>query len=79
MTPLGSFWKRFVDLLPKPTKVVGAVSTVDGDGRYTLQLLGGAAIRARGISGFTVGDQVFVTNGVIEAKAPTLASEIIEV
>ena len=41
MAILGSFWKRFVDLLPKAPRYVGTVVSVVSPGVYTVQLAGG--------------------------------------
>lgn len=76
---LGSFWKRFFDLLPKTPRYSATVQSATGDGYYTVQLLGGASVRVRGSAGYVAGDRVFVADGAIENKAPALSSEVIEV
>ena len=43
----------------------------------TVQLPGGGTVRARGSA--AVGDRVFVRDGVLEAVAPNLPLEIIEI
>ena len=54
----------------------GEVKAVDA-GVATIMLPGGGVIQARGQA--TVGQRVFVRDGVIEGPAPDLTDEIIEV
>ena len=59
----------FMDLLPARPLQVGTVAAVDGD-VATITMPGGGTLQARGQA--TVGQRVFVRDGVIEGEAPTL-------
>ena len=48
-----------------------------GTGVVTVQLPGGGTVRARGSA--NIGARVFVRDGVLEAVAPNLSLEIIEI
>ena len=63
-------YKQFIDLLPPRPLLVGTVTAI-ADGVATVQLPGGATIRARGQA--AVADRVFVRDGAIEGPAPILA------
>lgn len=63
-------YKQFIDLLPKRPLLVGTVQAI-ASGVATIELPGGATIRARGEA--AAGDHVFVRDGVIEGPAPILA------
>lgn len=69
-------YERFRQLLPDPPLQVGTVTEV-GAGVVTVQLPGGGLVKARGSA--EVGQKVFVRDGVVEAVAPALALEVIEV
>jgi len=69
-------YEQFRQLLPDAPLQVGTVIEV-GIGVITVQLPGGGTVRARGSAG--VGQKVFVRDGVLEAIAPDLTLEIIEV
>ena len=75
---LGSFWRRFLDVLPKEARYVATVVSFSS-GQYTLQLPGGSALTARGPAGYSVASQVFVAGGVVEGPATSLPTEVIEV
>lgn len=62
-------YSRFLALLPPKPLMVGEVIEVDG-GVAILELPGGGRLQARGQA--TVGDRVFVRDGVIEGEAPNL-------
>ena len=81
MAILGSFWKRFVGLLPKSARYVGTVVSVISPGRYAVQLSGGGGIvqATAGVDEYVVSDRVFVTNQKIDGSAPTLPSITIDV
>lgn len=64
-----NLFKQFQDLLPQRPLEVGTVTYIDGDSAV-IELPGGGIIRARGTA--TVGQQVFVRDGVIEGQAPDL-------
>lgn len=69
-------YEQFRQLLPVAPLQVGTVIDV-GSGVVTVQLPGGGTIRARGSA--AIGERVFVRDGVLEAVAPNLALEIIEI
>ena len=69
-------YEQFRQLLPDAPLQVGTVIEV-GAGVVTVQLPGGGMTRARGSA--AVGDSVFVRDGVLEAVAPNLSLEIIEI
>lgn len=62
-------YTRFLALLPPRPQVVGTVSAVSGS-VATVTLEGGGQLQARGQ--VTVGDRVFVRDGLIEGEAPAL-------
>lgn len=65
-----------LNLLPSYPLQVGNVAAVT-DGIATLRMPDGKFIRARGAA--TVGQSVFVRNGVIEGEAPALTVIEIEI
>lgn len=69
-------YEQFKQLLTDPPLQVGTVTEV-GIGLVTVQLPGGGTVRARGSANF--GARVFVRDGVLEAVAPNLSLEIIEI
>ena len=69
-------YKRLLGLLPSRSVQVGVVVAY-ADGEATVELLGGSTIKARGV--VAVADTVYVRDNVIEAPAPDLPVEIIEV
>lgn len=78
--PLGSFWKRFIDLIPKPAKRVVTIVGIYPEGRYLVELLGGDNMNVLGAQGqYTLGDKVFLVDNVIEGKAPSLPTLVIDV
>ena len=62
-------YTRFLALLPPKPQLVGTVSAVSGS-VATVTLEGGGQLRARGQ--VTVGDRVFVRDGLVEGEAPAL-------
>ena len=64
-----NIYRQFLDLLPKRPLHIGEVTAVDA-GVATITLPGGGVIQARGHA--TVGQRVFVRDGVIEGPAPAL-------
>ena len=62
-------YRAFLDLMPQRPLQVGTVTAVDGD-VATVTLPGDGVLQARGQA--TVGQRVFVRDGVIEGEAPTL-------
>ena len=71
-----NLYQQFRALLPEPPLQVGTVTAVAG-GVATVQMPGGGLLNARGVA--TPGQKVFVRDGTIEAIAPNLALEIIEI
>lgn len=69
-------YQQFRSLLPDPPLQVGTVIATIG-GVATVQMPGGGLLKARGTA--LVGQKVFVRDGVIEAIAPNLTLEIIEI
>ena len=69
-------YEQFLQLLPDAPLQVGVVTEV-GAGVVTVQLPGGGTVRARGSA--AIGERVFVRDGVLEAVAPNLRLEIIEI
>lgn len=73
---MSNLFRQFLDLIPDPALQVGEVLFVV-NGVATIELPGGGRITARGTA--TVGQQVFVRNGLIEGQAPSLTISLIEV
>jgi hypothetical protein len=71
-----NLYQQFRSLLPDPPLQVGNVIAANG-GVATVQMPGGGLLKARGTA--LVGQKVFVRDGVIEAIAPNLTLEIIEI
>ena len=71
-----NIYRVFLDLLPARPLQVGTITALEGE-VATVTLPGGGLLIARG-SG-AVGDPVFVRDGVIEAEAPALPVEVIEI
>jgi hypothetical protein len=71
-----NLYQQFRSLLPDPPLQVGTVIATNG-GVATVQMPGGGLLKARGTA--LVGQKVFVRDGVIEAIAPNLTLEIIEI
>ena len=69
-------YEQFKQLLADPPLQVGTVAAM-GSGAVTVQLPGGGTVKARGNA--SLGARVFVCDGVIEAIAPNLTLEIIEI
>ena len=73
---MSNLYRQFLDLLPPRPLQVGTVTATDGS-TCTVQLPGGGVLQARGAA--TVGQQVFVRDGVIEGDAPALTVVAIEI
>lgn len=71
-----NLYKVFRDLIPEPALQVGTVLSVSGE-VASLELPGGGILKVRGEA--TVGQRVFVRDGVIESAAPNLPVELIEI
>ncbi len=66
---MSNVFREFLDLLPKRPLYVGTVASLQPGGAV-VQVVGGGIIHARGAA--TVGQRVFVRDGVIEGTAPAL-------
>lgn len=64
-----NIFRQFIDLLPKQPLEVGTVVVLSAAGA-TVQLPGGGLVHARGNA--SVGQRVFVRDGLIEGVAPSL-------
>ena len=71
-----NLFRQFMELIPDPALQVGAVTDIT-NGIVTVLLPGGGVLTARGVA--TIGQNVFVRNGLVEAVAPALPVEIIEI
>ena len=71
-----NLYQQFRALLHEPPLQVGTVIEVTG-GVVTMQLPGGGLLKARGNA--QVGLQVFVRDAVVEAIAPNLTLELIDI
>lgn len=71
-----NLYQQFRALLPDPPLQVGTVIAVSG-GVVTVQMPGGGLLKARGDA--LVGQKVFVRDAVVEAVAPNLTLEIIDI
>lgn len=71
-----NLYKKLKSILPDPPLLVGDVAAFD-DGTAIIDLPDGGQVTARGAA--TVGDRVFVRDGLIEGSAPALSVELIEV
>ena len=74
-----NLYQQFRALLPDPPLQVGTVTEVSEvtGGVVTVQLPGGGLLKARGNA--QVGQKVFVRDAVVEAIAPNLTLELIEI
>ena len=73
---MANLYQQFRALLPDPPLQVGTVLEV-GAGVVMVQLPGGGLLKVRGSA--EVGQNVFMRDGVVEAVAPSLTMEIIEI
>lgn len=71
-----NLWKRLKQLLPEAPLLVGTVSSVSTYGA-TVRLPDDSYVNVRGSA--TVGQHVFIRDGVIEGQAPNLPTVLIEV
>ncbi len=69
-------YARLRNLFPEARLLVGTVTAADAE-MATVELPDGTLMRVRGVA--TVGDQVYVRDGVIEGPAPDLTIVEIEV
>jgi hypothetical protein len=71
-----NLFRLFKDLIPDPPLQVGEVTSISG-GTALITTPDGYTLIARGSA--TVGQNVFVRNGLIESVAPSLSVEVISV
>lgn len=71
-----NLWKRLKQLLPEAPLLIGVVDSVSAYGAVVL-LPDGAYVAVRGNA--TVGQQVFIRDGVIEGLAPSLTTVLIDI
>lgn len=71
-----NLWKRLKQLLPDAPLLVGTVSSVSSYGAV-VELPDGSLVSVRGDA--TVGQHVFIRDGLIEGLAPSLTAVLIEV
>jgi len=69
-------YEQFRQLLPDAPLQAGTVTDV-AVGVVTVQLPGGGVVKARGAA--ALGQKVFVRDGTVEAVAPSLPLELIEI
>ncbi|MDQ0609527.1 hypothetical protein QFZ83_003698 [Variovorax sp. W1I1] len=69
-------YAAFLALLPSYPLQVATITAIDGE-VARLELPGGGVLTARGVG--AVGDQVFVRDGVIEAKTPEMPFVQVEI
>ena len=65
-----NLFKQFLDLIPARPLEVGTVQDIISGGIANVELPGGGVLQARGDA--TVGQRVFVRDGLIEGPAPEL-------
>lgn len=73
---MANLYRIFKDLIPEAPLMVGTVSTVE-TGYCVIDLPGGGQVTGRGSS--SIGQTVFVRDGVIEGSAPILTLELIDI
>ena len=76
MSTTTNLWKRLKQLLPEPPLLVGVVDSVSAYGAV-VELPDGSLVAVRGDA--TIGQQVFIRNGLIEGPAPSLPVVLIEI
>lgn len=73
---MSNIYRTFLALLPPRPLQVGMVLAI-ADSVATIELPGGGRLQVRGAA--TVGQRVFIRDGVIEGSAPNLPLEVIDV
>lgn len=73
---MSNLFRDFANLFPDPALQVATVTATSG-GLAAVELPGGGRLQVRGAA--TVGQRVFVRNGVIEGEAPNLPLVILEI
>ena len=73
---MANLLKEFQSLLPGAPLLAGEVTALD-NGIATIELPDGSIATARGTA--TIGQRVFIRDGVIEGPAPALTTVVIEI
>lgn len=73
---MANLYRVFRDLIPEPPLLVGTLITLHAGG-CSVELPDGSVVTARGTG--TVGQKVFVRDGVIDGAAPDLTVMAIEI
>lgn len=73
---MANLYRVFKDLIPDAPLLVGTVTAVLS-GHCLITLPGGGQVTGRGTS--SIGQKVFVRDGLIEGNAPNLTVEVIEI
>lgn len=71
-----NLFTEFKKLLPNAPLQVGTVLS-SSNGVHDVEMPGGGVLKARGSA--TVGQRVFVRDGLVQGTAPSLTIEVIEV
>lgn len=71
-----NLWRRLKQLLPDAPLLIGVVTSVSSYDAH-VQLPDGSLVVVRGTA--TVGQQVFIRDGIIEGEAPALTATLIEI
>ena len=71
-----NLWKRLKQLLPDAPLLIGTVTDVSTFGAM-VELPDGSFVNVRGEA--SVGQKVFIRDGLIEGLAPTLTTVLIEI
>lgn len=71
-----NLWRRLKQLIPDAPLLVGTVDSISSYGAVVL-LPDGAPIAVRGAA--TLGQKVFIRDGLIEGLAPSLTDVLIEI
>ena len=72
---MNNIWSQFEKLIAPAPLLIGTVAAIRADGLVSITLPDGSAITARG-SG-TVGNAVYVQDGVIQGNAPTMPVDVV--
>ena len=73
-----NIFKRFQALLPATPLLVGTIAAVDVNGSCRVNTPGGGQMVVIG-TGYTVGQQVFIKDRIIQGAAPSLTYHELEV
>ena len=76
---LGSVFKRFIGLIPKPPRVVGVVIASHGSDEYSVELQGGGVLRVMAREDYNIGNRVYVVDQKIDGLARSLPIVTIDV